>query len=75
MKPLMTLTALILPTAALAHPGHLAEAAGHVHWIGLAAGGAAIAVAVLAALWARDAKPRDGDGEDGPAEDADPQEA
>jgi mannose/fructose/N-acetylgalactosamine-specific phosphotransferase system component IIC len=31
---------------ALAHTGHVAEAAGHNHWIGLAAAGVAIAVAV-----------------------------
>lgn len=28
-------------SAAAAHPGHIAEVAGHAHWIGLAAAGAA----------------------------------
>ena len=35
---------------ALAHPGHLAEVAGHGHWLGAAALGAAIALGAWAAL-------------------------
>lgn len=40
--------ALLLPAPALAHPGHLAEVAGHGHW------GAAITLGLAAAitLWA-----------------------
>ena len=32
-------------SAAVAHPGHIAEVAGHAHWIGLAAAGAAAVIA------------------------------
>ena len=32
-------------SAAAAHPGHFAEVAGHAHWIGLAAAGAAAVIA------------------------------
>ncbi|MBT9384729.1 hypothetical protein KM176_12745 [Pseudooceanicola sp. CBS1P-1] len=35
----------LLPLPAAAHPGHLAEAAGHAHWLGAAALGAALAIA------------------------------
>jgi hypothetical protein len=41
---------LLFTTQALAHPGHLAESAGHAHWIALAA--LALAVVIVAAgLW------------------------
>ena len=32
-------------SAAVAHPGHFADVAGHAHWIGLAAAGAAAVIA------------------------------
>ncbi len=32
-------------SVAAAHPGHIAEVAGHAHWIGLAAAGAAAVIA------------------------------
>ncbi len=31
-------------STAAAHPGHIAEVAGHAHWIGLAAAGAAAVI-------------------------------
>lgn len=37
-----------LPVPAVAHPGHIAEAAGHDHWLA----GATIAAAAAVALWA-----------------------
>lgn len=37
-------------TPALAHPGHLAQQAGHTHWPALAALGVALAIGVTAAL-------------------------
>ncbi len=37
--------AALAPLPAAAHPGHLAEAAGHNHWLGAAALGAALAIA------------------------------
>lgn len=46
---LILITAAMLPGAATAHPGHLAEVAGHGHWLGAAAIGAAIAIG----LWSR----------------------
>ena len=51
--------------AAVAHPGHLVEAAGHNHWIGLAALGAAVAVAGWAILKGR----KDADAEGAAPED------
>lgn len=54
MKPLLTrampFAMMLAAPAAEAHPGHMAAAAGHAHWIGLAALGAAIALAAWAAL-------------------------
>ncbi|KZY34842.1 hypothetical protein A3731_18330 [Roseovarius sp. HI0049] len=62
--------------AAQAHPGHLAEVAGHGHWLGAAAIGAAIAIGLWAGL-----KGRKGDASEAGAEaadedaDAEPREA
>ena len=39
---------LVLGTPAVAHPGHLAEVAGHAHWLALAAAAGAVAVLVIA---------------------------
>jgi hydrogenase/urease accessory protein HupE len=51
MKSTFIACALTLcATAAFAHPGHLAEVAGHGHWLGAAALGAAIALGAWAAL-------------------------
>ncbi|MFU8777103.1 MAG: DUF6732 family protein [Roseovarius sp.] len=47
------LTALLSSTAAHAHTGHLAEVAGHGHWLGAAALGAAIAIGLWAGLRGR----------------------
>lgn len=55
--------------AALAHPGHLAEVAGHGHWLGAAAIGAAIALGAWAAL-----KGKKKDAEDVEEADEDPLE-
>jgi hypothetical protein len=48
MKPFAALPLLALSAPALAHSGHLAEQAGHSHYLGLAALGAACVVAVVA---------------------------
>lgn len=40
-----TIVYLATASAAAAHPGHIAEVAGHAHWIGLAAAGAAAVLA------------------------------
>lgn len=42
--------ALLSPLPAWAHPGHLADVAGHDHWLGAAAIGAAIAIGLWKAL-------------------------
>jgi hypothetical protein len=61
---LMPAIALILAaTGAQAHPGHLAEVAGHAHWVGAAA----IGLAVLVGLWGK-GKDKSGDA-DAEAED------
>ena len=45
--------ALLAATGAQAHPGHLAEVAGHGHWLGAAAIGAAIAIGLWGAMKGR----------------------
>lgn len=52
-KRLLALPVLAFCTPALAHTGHVAEAAGHSHWLAIAA--VAVAVAVGWAALARDA--------------------
>lgn len=47
MRYLTTLCLIFIGQAAAAHPGHLADVAGHDHWVA----GAAIGLAVLAGLW------------------------
>ncbi len=47
MRLLLTSILVMTGSAAAAHPGHWAEAAGHDHW----AAGIAIGLAGLAALW------------------------
>ena len=42
---ILTVLFYLMPMPAFAHLGHLADAAGHAHWIGLAAGAAAAAAA------------------------------
>ena len=54
-------------SAASAHPGHFAEVAGHAHWIGLAAAGAA---AVIAGWLAGKLKEEDADEEETEEQDA-----
>lgn len=47
---LTILMAVWMAQVASAHPGHLAEVAGHGHWLGAAALGAAIALGAWSAL-------------------------
>ena len=47
------IVALLAAGGAQAHPGHLAEVAGHGHWLGAAALGAAIAIGLWAGLKGR----------------------
>ncbi|WP_375688940.1 DUF6732 family protein [Pseudooceanicola sp. LIPI14-2-Ac024] len=56
----------LAPLAAAAHPGHLAEVAGHGHWLGAAAIGAAIAIGLWQALKGRkDAAPDEAEADEG----------
>ena len=48
MKPFAALPLLAFSAPALAHSGHVAEQAGHSHYLGLAALGAASIVALVA---------------------------
>ncbi|MEM8553367.1 MAG: DUF6732 family protein [Pseudomonadota bacterium] len=49
MVRLYSIAALtLMPLVASAHPGHIAEAAGHNHWVA----GAAIGLAAAITLWA-----------------------
>lgn len=44
---------ILIPAPAFAHPGHIAEAAGHDHWVLGAAIGAAVAAGIWGALRGR----------------------
>lgn len=46
MRLFVFLICMVMPTSLWAHWGHLADVAGHGHWIGLAALGAAIGTAI-----------------------------
>ena len=72
MRIFALFTAIFAAQAAQAHPGHLIEAAGHDHWLGAAAIGAAIAIG----LW-KAAKDRKQAAETDEADEAEtePQEA
>ena len=47
MKRLVALPVLVLAAPVFAHPGHIAGAAGHSHWLALAALAAAVAIAAV----------------------------
>jgi len=71
MKFASLIAALLMANTAHAHTGHLAEVAGHGHWLGAAAIGAAIAIGLWASLKDRE---RNQDSEaDAEAEDDDPE--
>lgn len=62
MKSIFVACAItVLASAAMAHPGHLAEVAGHGHWLGAAALGAAIALGAWAALKGKKQEQSDAD--------------
>lgn len=61
----LILVLMVFGTVAAAHPGHLAEVAGHDHW--LAAGALAAAAAIALAVLVAKARAR---GSDTEAEDA-----
>ncbi|MEZ5716713.1 MAG: DUF6732 family protein [Paracoccaceae bacterium] len=78
MRILLASTAATLAaTTAEAHLGHLSEAAGHDHWLGAAALGAAIAIGLWQAAKARkDAAAKDEpDTADAADPEAEPKEA
>ncbi len=62
MKYTIAISMIFAAGVAAAHPGHLAEVAGHGHWLGAAAIGAAIAIGLWASLKDRQ-KPRDAEAE------------
>ena len=53
MRPLLSLFALLWALPANAHPGHLADLAGHDHWVAGAAIGIAAVIGLLGALKGR----------------------
>lgn len=66
---LAVLLALAVPGVAHAHAGHVAEVAGHAHWIALGAVAAAAVAAALAGAKAREdaAEADEGEAADGEA--------
>ena len=73
MRCASLIVALFAAGAAHAHPGHLAEVAGHGHWLGAAAIGAAIAIGLWASL--KDRKREQEAEAEAEEDDAEPQEA
>lgn len=69
-----SVAALTAGAAAEAHPGHLAEVAGHGHWLGAAAIGAAIAIGLWAGLKGRKGEAPEAEAGDEDT-DAEPREA
>jgi hypothetical protein len=64
------LAVAVLPTSAFAHGGHLADLAGHSHWVGAAAlAGAALIAGVIALKGRKQAE--EGDTAENGADDAD----
>ena len=47
MRTILALLLILSPTLAQAHPGHLADVAGHDHWVA----GIALGAAIGAAVW------------------------
>ena len=70
----LTILLFLAASPAAAHPGHLAEVAGHGHWIGAAAIGLAAAIALWGALKGEKAEP-ESKPEDAPEEDAEAEPA
>ncbi len=50
MRFFLTLSLVAFGQTAVAHPGHLADVAGHDHWVAGAAIGAAILIGLIGAL-------------------------
>ena len=51
-------------------PGHLANVAGHGHWLAAAAAGAAVAIAIWAGLRGKNREPEEADAPDDEAQEA-----
>ena len=75
MRIFTILTATLLASTANAHPGHLAEVAGHGHWLGAAAIGAAIAIGLWKAAQDKKAKSEEASEEDAADTEGELQEA
>lgn len=69
MTRILPFVFFLFATPALAHPGHIAEVAGHNHWIAGVLIGAAIATAVWGALKGKKEETTEAE------TDAEPQEA
>lgn len=63
---LVSVIVLASASPALAHPGHVAEAAGHAHWVALAA--VVAAGVIMATLAKRRPSEDEGEGAEGDAE-------
>lgn len=70
MKPL-AIALIFIPGLASAHVGHVADAAGHDHWVA----GAALAAAAAIALWGALKGKKAEASKDEPADEQEPQEA
>lgn len=71
---ILTLPAILAASGAAAHPGHVAEVAGHGHWVAAGAIGLAVAIGLWAKLRDRKSGAEDSEAE-AEAEAAEPEEA
>ena len=68
MRYALTLLLLVVGTGAQAHPGHIADLAGHDHWVA----GAAIGLAILTGIYGALKGKKDSDAEPEIEEEGEP---
>ena len=70
MRTAVAIILTLSATPALAHVGHLGDVAGHGHWLGAAALGAAIAIGLWQAAKGRRSASSEAEAQDASADDA-----
>ena len=70
MRRFVLAVMLLAGGPAWADPGHLADVAGHSHWLGAAAAGAAAAIAIWIGLKGKAREPEEAEAPDDEAQEA-----